>query len=132
MIMIDKKKRLAEIKKILKIKTKEHHKDTKSLIEERNKIEEQINKAELEKYVGRCFKFRNSHGSGDKWWLYYKVISIAEFRDVKVITIQDVPDSNLEMNIQTIHSGMLQQEIPCHEFDEVFKKSMAKFRRKGK
>lgn len=21
-------------------------------------------------YVGRCFKYRNSYGAGDKWWLY--------------------------------------------------------------
>jgi hypothetical protein len=31
---------------------------------------------ELEKLIGRCFKYHNSYGSGEKWWLYRKIVGI--------------------------------------------------------
>lgn len=34
---------------------------------------------EHKKLIGRCFKYRNSYGSGDKgWWLYGKVVGVSQ------------------------------------------------------
>lgn len=29
--------------------------------------------------VGKCFKFLNSYGSGDKWWLYARITKAGEY-----------------------------------------------------
>lgn len=28
--------------------------------------------------VGKCFRYLNSYGSGDRWWLYARVISVGD------------------------------------------------------
>lgn len=50
------------------------------LIEEKKKIQAQLSRieakrktAENAKHVGKCFKYRNSYGPNEKWWLYMKV-----------------------------------------------------------
>lgn len=35
-------------------------------------IEHAKDEARSSAVVGRCFKYLNSYGSGDKWWLYFK------------------------------------------------------------
>lgn len=37
------------------------------------RIDEKRREEENAKLIGRCFKYRNSYGSGKKWWLYTKV-----------------------------------------------------------
>lgn len=36
-------------------------------------IESERDAKESAKFVGRCFKFLNSYGTGEKWWLYFAV-----------------------------------------------------------
>jgi hypothetical protein len=31
----------------------------------------------LQKLIGKCYKYRNSYGSGERWWLYKKVVGIS-------------------------------------------------------
>lgn len=40
------------------------------------------------KAVGNCFKYHNSYGSGERWWLYAKVVS-ADDCGVKAFQFQD-------------------------------------------
>ena len=42
--------------------------------EERDRIQRPI----LRKLVGRCFRFTNSYGSGERWPLYAKILSFDE------------------------------------------------------
>ena len=31
------------------------------------------------KLVGKCFRYHNSYGSGDKWWLYARVTKLTDY-----------------------------------------------------
>ena len=40
--------------------------------------QDEVARPKLRKLIGRCFKYLNSYGSGEKWWLYVKVVSLNE------------------------------------------------------
>ena len=68
--LMDEKKIRADLKKL----DEERH-DLRSMLD---KIEDKKSVAIAKGYLGRCFKFRNSYASDDKWWLYIKVIEVDE------------------------------------------------------
>lgn len=79
-------------------------------IEDKRRVKERL------PYVGKCFMFRNGYSSGEKWWLYVKVLRLDEtnlicfqFEKMSDGIIKIEPESILRMN-----SGYT--EIPCHEF----------------
>ena len=59
-------------KRKLKILRKQMH----NIRKEVDKLEEAEWKREHDALVGRYFKYHNSFGSGDKWWLYMSVTAI--------------------------------------------------------
>lgn len=70
--------------------------------------------------VGQCFKYHNSYGSGEKWWLYVQVVSI-DCRWVKVNSFQDDGQGRIEFEYQRTHMGTQftnggYQRIPFGEF----------------
>lgn len=38
---------------------------------------------------GKCFKYRNSYGSGDGWWLYVKVNGVDEDGNLDCLTFEE-------------------------------------------
>ena len=47
--------------------------------------------------VGKCFKYRNSSGSGEKWWLYLKITAVDD-GNLRAFEFQQY--SNGEIHIQ--------------------------------
>lgn len=91
----------------------------KILNDARNQLREIEDKRiikERRQYVGKCFKFRNSYGSGESWWLYCKALHLD---GTSVIFFQFQKDSNGRWEIVDRQSHYLSPEyveIPCHEF----------------
>lgn len=53
---------------------KEIRADIAKLQKEAEPLEESLRREQLIHFVGKCFKYRNSYGSGEEWWLYTRVL----------------------------------------------------------
>ena len=51
-------------------------------------IEDQKRLSENLLLVGKCYKVKNSYGSGDSWWLYRKVVSLSEHYNLNTLEFQ--------------------------------------------
>ncbi len=54
--------------------------------------------------VGTCQKYRNSYGSGDKWWMYRKVLSVSGSW-CNAFTFQTCSDGRVEI-VNDKHSSI--------------------------
>lgn len=56
----------------------------------------------LRKMMGKCFKYHNGYGSGERWWLYAKVIEIDE-KDyqIRVVEFQRTSMEIIEIRLAT-------------------------------
>lgn len=50
-----------------------------ALMAEKNRREQAKRTAEHESLLGRCFKYSNSYGHRDRWWMYLKIVEIGEY-----------------------------------------------------
>lgn len=64
--------------------------------EELHAIEEREIAKEATSFVGKFFKYRNSFGTGEKWWLYLKVLSYSE-RHFTTLQFQLQSDGKIEI-----------------------------------
>jgi len=48
------------------------------------------------KIIGNCYRFSNSYGSGDRWWLYGKVIAV-EGGDITMFKFQKTAHGQIEI-----------------------------------
>ena len=88
---------------------------------ELNEIEEKENTKKNLPLVGRCFKFKNSYGSGDSWWLYSEVLGI-EGNYFKYLTFQECSGGKITVELREYGYDSLQQtEITKQEFDKRFR-----------
>lgn len=128
------KERLNKIKEILVEEDKAYNKRVAPLRAERDNIERETRLKDAQKLLGKCFRFRNGYGSGDKWWLYYKVISIDldGIHDYKVISIQEPSYPELDIRIDRAHKGMFQEEVSKRQFGIVFDKAIKKLQQAQK
>ena len=114
-------------------KIRELERKQSPFIKERNKLKDQINLEENKVLLGKCFKYRNSYGSGEKWWLYRKVVSVGDW-DVTVISAQDCNNGTIEI-IKETHSasgykiGGYHTEISLEEFNKNFEDILKKIKR---
>lgn len=108
---------------------------------ERNKIERQISDIEYKKLVeisipelkesvGRCFKYRNSYGAGESWWLYVKILSVnektmsfkvVEFQQTSMDIIEIKFDQKYNFNGKNYFNGSHYTEIKLSEFEKARK-----------
>ena len=93
---------------ILDKQLKELKKEECPLIDERNKLQEQIDTENNIPLIGKCFQFRNSYGSGENWWLYAKVVSCDNW-GAEVINIQKDNVGNITCRTET-HSASTYKE----------------------
>jgi hypothetical protein len=77
--------------------------------------------------VGKCFKFRNSYGSGEKWWLYVRILRLhKDSLTYDTVQFQNTSRSNIEIeyrqqwNFQQGNHFSVQngwEEITFEEYD---------------
>ena len=88
---------------------------------ELNDIEDQERCDRNAKYVGRCYRYRNSYGHGESWWLYAMVTGISEDGLMSGIRFQN--DGNGKLDFETdryMSESTLQEPITRAEFDAAF------------
>jgi hypothetical protein len=75
--------------------------------EELHAIDEREIAKEALPFVGKFFKYRNSYGTGKKWWLYLKVLSYNE-RNFNTLQFQLMGDGKIEIeNRDWTHANSL-------------------------
>ena len=81
-------------------KKKEIQEQIATLRERLNEIEEldfkKIEEPKLRALVGSHWKYRNSFGGDEKWWLFAKVVSYAD-RRIRTLEIQKTSHGNIEI-----------------------------------
>ncbi len=79
--------------------------------------------------IGKCFKYRNSDGSGKKWWLYTKIVGLGDWEMISV-EAQACKDDYIDIKRNTIPTSMVEGssyiKITPKEFDKEFKKILQK------
>lgn len=99
-----------------------------ALTQKINDILEKENKAAMEPLIGKCFRYRNSFGSGmDSWRLYAKVVDVCKG---ELVTVEFERTSNAESTIRTdgcagynrFHAGSNWMEITPALFNAELKK----------
>lgn len=80
-----KKKRIQEIEKQLK----QLDKNESPLRKERNQLQTEMRLEYDKKFIGRCYKFKNSGGDNFKtWWLYIQVMDLSPDYGLTVLKAQ--------------------------------------------
>lgn len=102
------------------------YKQAEPINKELSEIKDKRARKDWEKMVGKCFKFRNSFGSGEKWWLYEKIVGFNEDGLITLIAQKDSHD-HIEIEKRTSygyhHSGDI--KISKEEFDREFQKLLS-------
>ena len=68
--------KLKELEQQYRSKKAEYEKIAKEFLSIEHKYESAKMKPKLQSCVGKFYKYRNSFGGGDRWWLYYNVTGI--------------------------------------------------------
>jgi hypothetical protein len=114
--------KLSELtKQIAELKKKEFE-----LQEKKDKIEDRRDRAISRKLIGKCFKYQNSWGGEDKWWLYSKVVGTSTDNRLCVVQVETTP---LETKISFedyAMKGLCQTGITLGEFNTAYKKATKK------
>lgn len=87
---------------LTKLKTQRHRLQCKI-----DDIEAERARKEHEKLVGRCYKYRNSYGSGEKWWLYAKVTAAGDIQPLAT-TFEQTANGSIEIRREwgiSLHHG---------------------------
>ncbi len=64
-----------------------------------------IHHKRLKSLIGTCYRYRNSYGNDDSWWLYIEVVDVGEIgsRSVKIESFQE---TSLEVEIKRHHHSL--------------------------
>ena len=112
-------RRLNELEKELNKRRASYNKDIEPLRQERNKIEEDMEKKESQKYVGKYFRYMNGCG-GEHWPIYYMVTGIGEYKDVICLRIEEHPKGVISMTKgHSMPREMLEREISESVFGKI-------------
>ena len=94
-----------------------------ALQEELEPLEDARRTAEAATFIGRYFKYGNSYGSGDRWWLYLKVTSAGDSWP-SGITFQAMSDGAWEVREDRHVSGLGEGgnwiEITADEYEKAW------------
>ncbi len=98
-----------------------------------SRLKDKLEFDENKKLIGKCFKYRNSYGQDEKWWLYYKVLDHVKDDNhyMKTLAVQ-MPNLNreVEMKIENVGKYMFRNdtiEISQKEFDKHYNKMLKLF-----
>lgn len=82
----------------------------------------------VKSFRGRCFKYRNSAGGADRWWLYLKVIKTRGTM-LHCITFQKTSYKQIEFN--TERKALMWRDIkPFSDYVEITKEDFEEERKK--
>ena len=101
----------------------------KSISDARDKLDA-IEKKEKEKtirpLVGKCFKYRNSYGSDENWWLYKKILSISDRAWLNAFMFQKTSRGNWEIHFNETYISLLDGYISIseEEFNQAWKECL--------
>lgn len=114
-------KKMTREEDLLKEKIAELERRLLPLRVKKNKIENARTMKALEKkYLGKHFRYKNSYGSGQSWWLYFKVLKVVDSITVEVVSAQK---TTLGIEIETKPTSIHEQGkiISRAEFNKHFK-----------
>ena len=126
-------KRKIRIKELNK-KIQEVSKRDEPFIAKRNELQSEIDTEANQKLLGKCFKFRNSYGSGEEWWLYTKIVEVDNW-SVTVITVQDCNEGRIEIKRENHSASHYQKDVGSQlqitqeEFDKNFEEILEKIKK---
>ena len=88
-------------------------------------LEEAQKQEQNSKYVGRCFKFNNSYGSGERWYLYARIIDAGDYWPTGV-TFQHTSSDTIEIRTDKGMTSLESwEEISLAEYQAAWKQIMA-------
>ncbi len=99
----------------------------------RNRLDKLNDKEQLpilkKKYEGKYFKYKDSFGTNEYWWAYFKCIKVNGIYNYRANAFQSIPGKN-EFEINRHLSGpiMFQTEITRNEYKRALKKFKSKLR----
>ena len=67
------------------------------VIEADRQQQQNVKNAELRAYVGRFFKYRNSYGGGEDWWMYGAPRKVSDYGHVTGLTFQRTAHNIIEI-----------------------------------
>lgn len=114
------------MKKITKKQVEAAQKTAQKALSESHKLSELYHDQEvvplMRKRVGECFRYRNTYGSGEPWWMYIKIIGILDGRFC-IFSVQLTSTNRVEISTDdyfgggdgTIASGY--EPISARDFD---------------
>ncbi len=79
-------------------------------------------------YCNKCFKFRNSSGGPDRWWLYIRVIKIRGMT-LHCITFQKTCYGQIEFNTWK-NTIIWKNRLPFSDYTEITKEEFEEARKK--
>lgn len=95
------------------------------LYKQRDDINEEISFENNQKMIGKCFKFRNSYGSGGDWWFYIQVLGINSEGYLVCISAEHCSDNKIQIEQSIRYSSSFSKEylpITEEEFEKAFEK----------
>lgn len=99
-------------------------KQLKELIATRRTISQLKNAKTLpllkKKYEGKYFKYRNSYGSDEEWWLYTYCIEVLANSSFKVISFQKTSLGKIEIEEKEGSDYLFAHEITMVEFKQAW------------
>lgn len=121
------------------MKTKEQLQSDKQLLQsefyrirdEIQVIETELRRAENEKLVGNCYKYRNSYGNGDPgWWLFLKIKSLSDCGELIVDSFQVCSYGKFEFTSEQLRFNTENYiSITSAEYNKELKKFLAKLQK---
>lgn len=79
-------------------------------------------KEELSKYIGKCYKYKNSYQNEKPWWLYIKVIGV-EHNYLKTIECEKDCYGKIEIRKYQTSTSTLEKKI----YEKTFNKMLDKY-----
>lgn len=90
-----------------------------ALVKKRDALVSKNNRAENSALVGRCYRLRNSYGTGRKWWRYICLVRLDGDRHFRAVVFEETSSGMFVCESKAWengpHSG--HEEISAAEFD---------------
>jgi hypothetical protein len=86
--------------KTMKRPSKEELKNAQDIIDRERKYQDEIERLEKMRYVGKFFRYRNSRGDKESWWLYAAITSVNDgpFNTLRGWIIQQTSLNSFEID----------------------------------
>jgi len=78
--------------------TKQQVEKAHDILKREKEYTEASKAAERARHVGKCFRFRNSYGGSDRWWMYGIITHIDTMNNLRGWTIQHTPHNVIELD----------------------------------